>query len=46
MIKNKKKLPPGAAALDLGNWLNGNVVLYLDNLASTRIGINLAPNPL
>jgi hypothetical protein len=29
---------------DLGIWLNLNMVLYLEDLANPKIGLNLAPN--
>ena len=35
-----------ATTTDLGIWLNGKMVLYLDDLANPKIGINLVPNPL
>ncbi|MEN9909543.1 MAG: hypothetical protein RLZZ540_2692, partial [Bacteroidota bacterium] len=34
------------ATTDLGNWLNGKLVLYLEDLANPKIGLNLVPNPL
>jgi hypothetical protein len=34
------------ATTDLGNWLNGKLVLYLGDLANPKIGLNLVPNPL
>jgi hypothetical protein len=30
----------------LGNWLNGKLVLYLEDLANPKIRLNLVPNPL
>jgi hypothetical protein len=30
----------------LGNWLNGKLVLYLEDLANPNNGLNLVPNPL
>ncbi|MBC7845321.1 MAG: hypothetical protein H7Y10_02375 [Flavobacterium sp.] len=50
---NKKHLIK--TTTDLGNWLNGKLVLYLGDLlrlftitrvANPRIGLNLIPNPL
>jgi len=35
-----------ATTTDLGNWLNGKMVLYLDDLANPKNGLNLVPNPL
>jgi len=35
-----------ATTTDLGNWLNGMMVLYLDDLANPKNGLNLTPNPL
>jgi hypothetical protein len=37
---------PTATTTDLGNRLNGKMVLYLDDLANPKIGFNLVPNPL
>jgi hypothetical protein len=30
--------------MDLGNWLSGNLVLYLEDLANPNNGLNLVPN--
>jgi hypothetical protein len=38
--------PVTHATTDLGNWLNGKMVLYLEDLANPKIGLNLVPNPL
>ena len=46
MKNNKKKQPITATTTDLGNWLNGKLVLYLNDLANPKIGLNLVPNPL
>jgi hypothetical protein len=35
-----------ATTTDLGIWLNGKLVLYLEYLANPKIGLNLIPNPL
>ena len=35
-----------ATTTDLGIRLNGKMVLYLDDLANPKIGLNLVPNPL
>ena len=35
-----------ATTTDLGIWLNGKLVLYLEYLANPKIGLNLVPNPL
>ena len=35
-----------ATTTDLGNRLNGKLVLYWDDLANPKIEINLVPNPL
>ena len=35
-----------ATTTDLGNRLNGKMVLYLKYLASPKIELNLVPNPL
>jgi len=35
-----------AATMDLCNWLNGKLVLYLEYLANPKNGLNLVPNPL
>jgi hypothetical protein len=40
------KKTPHNATTDLGNWLNGKLVLYLEDLANPKIGLNLVPNPL
>jgi hypothetical protein len=37
---------PTHATTDLGNWLNGKIGLYLEDLANPKIELNLAPNPL
>ena len=29
--------------MDLGNWLNGKMVLYLNDLANPKNGLNLVP---
>nr|WP_315201539.1 hypothetical protein [uncultured Flavobacterium sp.] len=34
------------ATSNLGIWLNLNMVLYLEDLANPKIGLNLVPNPL
>jgi hypothetical protein len=41
-----KAEPPTHATTDLGNWLNLEMVLYLEDLANPNIGLNLVPNPL
>jgi hypothetical protein len=33
-------------AVDLGNWLNGKMVLYLEDLADPNNGLNLVQNTL
>ena len=38
--------PITATTTDLGNWLNGKMVLYLDDLVNPKNGLNLVPNPL
>jgi hypothetical protein len=38
--------PLTATTTDLGNRLNGKLVLYLDDLANPKNGLNLVPNPL
>jgi hypothetical protein len=43
---NKSNEPLTATTTDLGNWLNGKLVLYLGDLANPKIGLNLVPNPL
>ncbi|HSD09309.1 hypothetical protein [Flavobacterium sp.] len=43
---DKTQLLPTATTTDLGNWLNGKMVLHLDDLANPKIGLNLVPNPL
>jgi hypothetical protein len=35
-----------ATTTDLGIWLNGKLVLYLDDLVNPKNGLNLVPNPL
>jgi hypothetical protein len=35
-----------ATTTDLGIWLNEKMVLYLEDLANPKIGLNLVPNPL
>jgi hypothetical protein len=42
----KKAELPTHATTDLGNWLDGKLVLYLGDLANPKIGLNLVPNPL
>ncbi|REH00048.1 hypothetical protein C8P67_10315 [Flavobacterium aquicola] len=42
----KKLRLPTATATNLGNSLNGKVVLYLDDLANPKNGVNLVPKPL
>ena len=32
------------ATSNLGNWLNGKMVLYLEDLANPNNGLNLVPN--
>ncbi|MDR6845593.1 hypothetical protein [Flavobacterium granuli] len=39
-------LPIIATTTDLGNWLNGKMVLYLDDLANPNNGLNLVQNPM
>jgi hypothetical protein len=46
MVQHIKKLRPTATTTDLGIWLNGKMVLYLDDLANPKNGLNLVPNPL
>jgi hypothetical protein len=41
----KKRLVT-ATTTDLGIWLNGEMVLYLQYLANPKNGLNLVPNPL
>jgi hypothetical protein len=43
-VKEKRSIT--ATTTDLGNWLNGKLVLYLGDLANPKIGLNLVPNPL
>jgi hypothetical protein len=43
---NNKALLPTHATTDLGNWLNGKIGLYLEDLANPKNGLNLVPNPL
>ncbi len=45
-ILSIKKRPITATTTDLGNWLNGKMVLYLYDLANPKNGLNLVPNPL
>jgi len=42
----KEKHRITATTTDLGNWLNRKMVLYLDDLANPKNGLNLVPNPL
>jgi len=44
MLKNKRLIT--ATTTDLGNWLNRMIVLYLNDLANPKNGLNLVPNPL
>jgi hypothetical protein len=46
IISTKNNQPITHATTDLGNWLNGKLVLYLEDLANPKIGLNLVPNPL
>jgi hypothetical protein len=32
--------------MDLGNWLDGKLIMFWDVLANPKIGLNLVPNPL
>jgi hypothetical protein len=42
----KSSLPLTHATTDLGNWFNGKIGLYLEDLANPKNRLNLAPNPL
>jgi len=42
----KKAELPTHATTDLGNWQNLKMVLYLEDLANPKIGLNLVPNCL
>jgi len=46
VFKRKSNEPPTATTTDLGNWLNGKLVLHLGDLAKPKIELNLVPNPL
>lgn len=39
-----KKLLLTHATSNLGNWLNGKIGLYLEDLANPKIELNLIPN--
>ena len=42
----KDKLPPTPTTTDSGYRLCGKLVLYLEDLANPKTGLNLVPNPL
>ncbi|REG91117.1 hypothetical protein [Flavobacterium aquicola] len=44
--EKKKERQITATTTDLGIGINGKMVLYLDDLANPKIGLNLVPNPL
>ena len=45
-INRNKSQQVTATTTDLGNRLNGKMVLYLEYLANPKNGLNLIPNPL
>jgi hypothetical protein len=45
-LRNKSNHLPTAVTRDLGFRLNLKMILYLEDLANPRIGLNLVPNCL
>ncbi len=37
---------PNSTTTDVGNWLKGKLILYLEDLSNSKNGLNLVTNPL